>query len=199
MPPPAAAARRPARSVYLRPARFVRLRTAAMCRRATLFALAVLVAPALGANALADGHAGLRLGMARVYVLADNRVWVSEMLALERAARAAGRGNAAAQFNLGQMYRAGQGAPQDYAQAVKWYREAAEQGHADAQKNLGVMYDNGEGVPVDDAEAVRWYREAAEQGHAGAQNNLGGMYDNGEGVPVDELLSRGRPDGASTH
>jgi endonuclease YncB( thermonuclease family) len=34
----------------------------------------------------------LRLGMARVYILADNRIRVSEMLALERAARAAGRG-----------------------------------------------------------------------------------------------------------
>ena len=34
----------------------------------------------------------LRLGMARVYILADNRVRIPEMLALERAARAAGRG-----------------------------------------------------------------------------------------------------------
>ncbi len=34
----------------------------------------------------------LRLGMARVYIRADNRVRIPEMLALERAARAAGRG-----------------------------------------------------------------------------------------------------------
>ena len=62
------------------------------------------------------------------------------------------------------MYDKGQGVPQDYAEAVKWYRLAAEQGDADAQYNLGVMYDNGQGVPQDYAEAVKWYRLAAEQG-----------------------------------
>ncbi len=39
------------------------------------------------------------------------------------------------------MYDNGQGVPQDYAEAVKWYRLAAEQGYAYAQYNLGVMYD----------------------------------------------------------
>ena len=31
------------------------------------------------------------------------------------------------------MYDNGQGVPQDYKQAVKWYTKAAEQGDADAQ------------------------------------------------------------------
>jgi len=44
------------------------------------------------------------------------------------------------------MYYNGEGVPQDYAVAMKWYRLAAEQGHAKAQYNLGVMYYNGEGV-----------------------------------------------------
>ena len=47
------------------------------------------------------------------------------------------QGNALAQFNLGIMYRRGQGVPQDYAEAVKWNRLAAEQGDAEAQHNLG--------------------------------------------------------------
>ena len=51
----------------------------------------------------------------------------------------ANQGNASAQFNLGIMYRIGQGVPQDYAEAMKWYRKAAEQGDASAQFNLGVM------------------------------------------------------------
>ena len=42
------------------------------------------------------------------------------------------QGNARAQFNLGLMYANGRGVPQDYAQAVKWYRLAADQGIADA-------------------------------------------------------------------
>ena len=40
----------------------------------------------------------------------------------------ANQGYAAAQFNLGIMYDEGQGVPQDYAEALKWYRKAAEQG-----------------------------------------------------------------------
>ena len=61
------------------------------------------------------------------------------------------------------MYAKGQGVPQDYAEALKWYRLAAEQGNANAQDNLGVMYANGHGVPQDDAEAVKWYRLAADR------------------------------------
>ena len=73
----------------------------------------------------------------------------------------------------------GQGVPQDYAEAVNWYRKAADQGNADAQSNLGWMYCTGRGVPQDDAEAVSWYRKAADQGNAAAQSNLGWMYANG--------------------
>ncbi len=88
-----------------------------------------------------------------------------------------------AQFYLGVMYDNGQGVPQDYATAVKWYRKSANQGYAKAQNNLGVMYDDGQGVPQDYAQAVKWYRKAATQGYARAQNNLGVMYHNGQGVP----------------
>ena len=51
----------------------------------------------------------------------------------------------------------GEGVPQDYAEAARWYRKAAEQGLAEAQYDLGGMYDIGAGVPHDDADAFRWY------------------------------------------
>jgi hypothetical protein len=98
---------------------------------------------------------------------------------------AADQGDAGAQFNLGLMYDLGRGVPQDYAQALKWYRLAADRGNAWAQFNLGLMYDNGRGVPQDYAQAVKWYRLAADQGYAWAQNNLGNMYELGQGVPQD--------------
>ena len=60
---------------------------------------------------------------------------------------AAEQGDVKSQYTLGVMYMEGQGAPQDYAEALKWFRLAAMQGHADAQHNLGYMYDNGLGVP----------------------------------------------------
>ena len=46
--------------------------------------------------------------------------------------KAAEQGDAAAQNNLGFMYINGEGVPQDYQEALKWYSLAAEQGHADA-------------------------------------------------------------------
>ena len=83
------------------------------------------------------------------------------------------------------MHANGDGVPQDYSEAMRWFRLAAEQGHAEAQFNLGARYATGRGVPEDDREAVRWYRLAAEQGNFRAQFNLGSMYRNGEGVPQD--------------
>ena len=94
-------------------------------------------------------------------------------------------GNAVAQNNLGLMYHNGWGVPQDYKEAVYWYRLAVEQGYSIAQYNLGLMYEKGKGVPQDDKEAVRLYRLAAEQGYADAQGNLGVMYVFGKGVTKD--------------
>jgi hypothetical protein len=60
--------------------------------------------------------------------------------------KAAEQGDARAQNSLGQMYVSGQGVPQDYKEALKWFRLAAEQGHEDAQFGLAVMYITGDGV-----------------------------------------------------
>ena len=92
------------------------------------------------------------------------------------------QGDSNAQFNLGMMYRKGQGAEQNFAEAVKWYRLAAAQGVTSAQFNLGVMYDQEKGMAQNNAEAAKWYRLAAAQGHAGAQANLGVMFDQGRAV-----------------
>ena len=97
------------------------------------------------------------------------------------------QGDADAQFLLGRRYFNGEGVPQNYQEAVKWFRLAAEQGDADAQFLLGRRYFNGEGVPQDYQEAAKWYRLAAEQGQADAQFSLGNMYALGEGVPQDDV------------
>lgn len=87
------------------------------------------------------------------------------------------------QFNLGVRYYYGDGVPQIYSEAVKWFRKAAEQGNANAQYNLGVCYENGDGVPQNYSEAVKWYKRAAEQGDANAQYKLGVCYEGGFSVP----------------
>jgi TPR repeat protein len=44
-------------------------------------------------------------------------------------------------------YANGKGVPQDYAEAVKWYRLAAEQGNAGAQFMLAHPCSIGRGIP----------------------------------------------------
>jgi len=95
------------------------------------------------------------------------------------------QGNAAAQFNLAQMYKIGLGVAQNYKEALGWYHRAADQGLADAQNNLGAMYANGQGVPQDYKAAIGWYRKAADQGLAEAQFNLGLLYSERRDVPRD--------------
>ena len=73
----------------------------------------------------------------------------------------------------------------DYAEAMRWYREAAAQGYALGQANIGYLYSKGLGVPPNDKEAVFWYRLAAGQGQREAQYNLGLRYEGGRGVPKD--------------
>ena len=50
----------------------------------------------------------------------------------EETKRLAEQGDASAQYNLGVMYSFGRGVPENYAEAVRWWRLAAEQGYAEA-------------------------------------------------------------------
>jgi len=92
--------------------------------------------------------------------------------ALTRFRKAADQGLAAAQINLGNMYRDGQGTDCDYNEAMALYLKAAEQDDETAENNIGWMYHNGLGVPLDYKKAVEWYKKAAERGYTIAQDNL---------------------------
>jgi len=43
------------------------------------------------------------------------------------------------QNELGAMYRNGDGVPQNYNEAVNWFRKAAEQGDENAKKALDIL------------------------------------------------------------
>jgi uncharacterized protein len=106
---------------------------------------------------------------------------------LQQAAR---KGDAEAQFDLGNFYEQGVLGTINHTQALSWIQESAKQGHPDAQVSLGQMYEDGEGVLQNYAVAAKWYRKAAEHvpnlGGAGqGRNNLGLLYLNGLGVPKD--------------
>ncbi|MBT4556280.1 MAG: sel1 repeat family protein, partial [Nitrospina sp.] len=110
----------------------------------------------------------------------------------------ASQGNSRAQFYLGRMYDKGQGIPQDYNEAVKWYQLAADrgktnvyriakkgvtpalniltddakQGIAEAQVALGVMHEYGYSFPQDNNEALKWFQLAANQGYNQGKENI---------------------------
>jgi hypothetical protein len=95
------------------------------------------------------------------------------------------KGNAQAQYYLGDCYNLGVGVVTNRTAAVKWWRKAAEQGYVSAQYNVGASYVSGDGVETNLAEAAKWFRKAAEQNHALAQNALGASFANGDGVRKD--------------
>lgn len=92
------------------------------------------------------------------------------------------KGDAKSEDEVGAIFASGQGEPQDFQEAAKWFRRAAEQGYGPAEFNLGQLYQAGKGVAADSNEAAKWITLAAEQGIAVAQAKLAAMYLTGSGV-----------------
>ena len=91
------------------------------------------------------------------------------------------KGDADAQFNLGQAYRFGRGVPADMKQAEDWYRKAAAQGHFQAEDNLAlIMFQNG-----DRQGAMPLIQRSADRGDPRAQYVLGTALFNGDVVQRD--------------
>ena len=94
------------------------------------------------------------------------------------------KGDADAQFNLGQAYRLGRGVTINLFQAKSWFERAAASGHLDAQTTLGLLlFQNG-----DQAQGLTWLKQAAEQGEPRAMLVYGTALYNGDAVTQDRLL-----------
>jgi TPR repeat protein len=104
----------------------------------------------------------------------------------DRLVGAVRNGDPRAMNNVGLMWAQGVGVPRvDYAEAIRWWKEAARRGYAVSMNNLGLAYANGHGVKQDYRQALRWWEMAAEQGNAWAMNSIGDSYENGLGVEQD--------------
>lgn len=91
------------------------------------------------------------------------------------------KGDADAQFNLGQAYKLGRGVPQDLVQAEKWYKKASDQGHLQASDNYGlVLFQSNRR-----AEALPYLQASAQRGEPRAQYVLGTGHFNGDFVEKD--------------
>ena len=94
------------------------------------------------------------------------------------------RGDADAQFNLGQAYRLGRGVPINLGAAKTWFERAANGGHLDAETTLGLLqFQNGE-----QAQGLKWLKQAADQGEPRALLVYGTALYNGDGVTQDRVL-----------
>jgi len=74
----------------------------------------------------------------------------------EEARKRAELGDPYEQVALATRYAMGDGVPQDYTLALRWYLKAAEQGHVAAQDTLGAYYWLGHGAPKDVSRAYFW-------------------------------------------
>ena len=70
----------------------------------------------------------------------------------------------AAQAFLGDLFFNGQGMPQDFKQALFWFKLAAGKGNVAAQYNLGLAVELGKGEPRSPTQALSWYKKAAGAG-----------------------------------
>ncbi len=104
--------------------------------------------------------------------------------------RAAHSNLAWAQYNLGLMYRKGEGVDPSDTEAARWYTLAAQQDFPEAQQKLADLFYFGQGVPRSLTQAASWYERAAHNGNAEAQFLLGQLYSMGVGVEHDYTLSR---------
>jgi cell division septation protein DedD len=94
------------------------------------------------------------------------------------------KGDADAQFNLGQAYRLGRGVPTNLSAAKTWFGRSANQGHLDAQTTLGLLlFQNG-----DQVEGLKWLKQAAAKGEPRALLVYGTALVNGDGVAQDAVL-----------
>lgn len=91
------------------------------------------------------------------------------------------RGEAEAQFRLGEAYRLGKGVEQDLAKAEALFAKAATQGHKEASDNYGLLlFHRGE-----KKQALPYLRSASDRGDPRAQYLLGLAYFNADNVERD--------------
>jgi hypothetical protein len=95
------------------------------------------------------------------------------------------RGDAHAQFLIGEAYRLGRSVDPDFPQAELWYGRAARQGDVGAATELGLLL-AGQNL---NAAALPWLTMAAQHGEPHALCSLAALYFNGDGVPRDEPLA----------
>jgi TPR repeat protein len=93
------------------------------------------------------------------------------------------KGDAQAQYKLGDILFVGKIGPGDEAEGYRFIRKAADQGHAEAQFGLGIGIGS-----QDHADRFKWLQRAADQGHAVAQGFIGVYYESGSAIVARDFV-----------
>jgi putative methionine-R-sulfoxide reductase with GAF domain len=109
-----------------------------------------LVASGAETASAAVGLTGTKPNPAKLF---DDGKAESSLAELKAAAQA---GEPSAQYVMGARYATGEGVPQDYATAARWFTLAAKKGYAPAQGMLGAYYWSGRGLRKDLKQAYFW-------------------------------------------
>ena len=105
--------------------------------------------------------------------------------AAEELERLADRGDAHAQYLMGQLYQGGPLLIPNSQKAKHWLTQAAEHGLPEAQYALGKLFLSDDMEVRDPDEGIRWLNQAAQSGNHYAAYRLGKEYLTGEVVTKD--------------
>ena len=131
--------------------------------------------------------AALSLSLATQPVLADVKMGVDAWTrgeydkAVKQWRDPALKGDADAQFNMGQAYKLGRGVKTDLDVAADWYLRAARQGHIQASDSYGHLLHYRGKIP----EAMPYLQASADRGDPRSQYLLGTELFNGNNAPKD--------------
>ena len=114
---------------------------------------------------------------------AKSKSWFKK--AVETTRSFADKGDAEAQYWMGQYYSSGTGFNKDWSEAVKWFRKAEEQGHVFARRYLGYCYCLGLGVTKNEAKAEELFRKGNDEERANAYCLVGQGYSFGFDITKD--------------
>lgn len=93
----------------------------------------------------------------------------------------ANQDDAQAQYELGMLYKNGEGGTiKQLPKAIQWFEKAAEQDHTKAQLKLVDIYTDKD--TQDYARALKWAKKLVKNNNVEGQYHLGNMYYHGQGV-----------------
>lgn len=96
------------------------------------------------------------------------------------------KGDAAAEYEIGNIYLQGQEVQKDISKGITWLKRSASRKYSKAAHALALLYLKGNGISIDEKQGIKWLKVAAAEGDKDAQAELGQAYHFGTwGLPVD--------------